>query len=63
MLSSTGRPNSDSTAVPSVFMNQFKTKNLAQDAQNDPKAVETIQKFESIKIKDGKLILRSKTKE
>ena len=49
--------------VPSVFMNPLRSKNLAQDAQKDAKTTQMIEKFESIKIKDGKVILRSKGKE
>jgi len=42
---------------PVSFMRGFSTKNLAKDATKNPKNAAEIAKFESIEIKDGKLIV------
>lgn len=49
--------------LPAWLRAGLKKKNLAQNAQNDPKTAQAIQKFESIQIKDGAVILKNKFKE
>jgi len=49
--------------VPAPMLAQFKKQNLAQDIQGKPNAAATIAKFESIRIKDGAVILKNKVKE
>jgi hypothetical protein len=46
--------------LPAVIMNELRRKNLAQEAMKDPKAAENVAKFNSIEVRDGKLILRNK---
>ncbi|MDB6020127.1 MAG: hypothetical protein JWR19_4616 [Pedosphaera sp.] len=46
--------------VPEQFMTQFRNKNLAEDAQNNPTNSAAIRNFESIEIKDGKVIITPK---
>ncbi len=50
-------------SLPGNVLSQIKTRNLAEDVQNDPKNAEEIRKFESIQIKDGAVILKNKVKE
>ena len=50
-------------SLPAQLRAKLKNQNLAQDAQRDPKTAEAIQKFESIQVKDGAVILRNKVKE
>ena len=49
--------------LPGPFLAELKKKNLAQDFLRDPKQAERIQKFDSIQIKDGTVILKNKIKE
>ena len=51
-----GRP------LPAVVMNELKKRNLAQPAEGDPESAARIEKFESIRIEDGKVILRNRVK-
>jgi len=46
--------------LPSPVMSGFKNVNLAQDAQKDEKTRANLEKFESIQVKDSKLIIRAK---
>ena len=46
--------------LPGPVMSGFKNVNLAQDAQKDQKARANLEKFESIEVKDSKLIIRAK---
>jgi len=48
--------------LPARILAQFKNQNLAQNAQRDPATAQAIQKFESIRVKDGSIILKNKTK-
>jgi hypothetical protein len=43
---------------PEKFMEGFRNQNLAKDAYKDPKNAEMIRRFESLQIKDGKIILK-----
>lgn len=49
-----------SNALPAVVVSEFKKQNLAQEFQKDPKQQAEIRKFESIRIEDDKVYLRSK---
>jgi len=49
--------------LPKPLLSQFKTENLAEGIQRDPKNAAEIQKFDTIKIENGKLILRNKASE
>jgi hypothetical protein len=46
--------------LPEKFMSQLRMKNLAEDAQNNPTNAAVISKFESIEIKDGRVIITPK---
>ncbi len=43
---------------PEQFLTQLRQQNLANDAYKNPKNAETISRFESMEIKDGKIILK-----
>lgn len=47
-------------SVPSFVMGSLRGHNLAEKAMQDPKAAAMLQKLESVAVRDGKLILRSK---
>ncbi len=49
--------------VPSSFVDQLRAKNLAEDASRNPKNAEAIQKLESIRVVDGKVILKARPRE
>ncbi len=49
--------------LPSIFLAALKGKNLAQDAMRDPQDAEKLRKFESLQIRDGKVILKNKMKQ
>jgi hypothetical protein len=46
--------------LPAPFLTEMRRHNFAQDVTNQPKAAEALEKFESIQVKDGKVILRNK---
>jgi hypothetical protein len=48
--------------LPAELMNRFRTQNLARDAYKDEKTAEEVRKFESIEIKDGKLIIKARAR-
>jgi hypothetical protein len=48
--------------VPESVMTQLRQQNLAQDAYKNPKNAEAIRKFESIQVKDGKIIIKARSK-
>lgn len=43
---------------PEKFLSELRKQNLAQDAYDNPKSAEMIRRFESLEIKDGKIILK-----
>ena len=43
---------------PERFLSELRKQNWAKDAYNNPKNVEMIRRFESLEIKDGKIILK-----
>lgn len=49
-----GRP------LPAQLMTVLRQENLARDVMNNPQAAQNLAKFESIEVKDGKLILRNR---
>lgn len=49
--------------LPKPLLSRFKMENLAQGMQNDPKTAAEIQKFDTIKVENGRLILRNQVKE
>jgi hypothetical protein len=49
--------------IPEKFMSQIRGQNFAADAQKDPTNAAAISRFESIEIKDGKLIITPKQPE
>jgi len=49
-----------SNALPARIVNELKKQNLAKEYQNDPKQQQEIQKYESIRLQDGKVHIRSK---
>jgi hypothetical protein len=46
--------------LPPVFLNELKKENLAQEVQNNPDNAKVINKLESIEVRDGKVVVRSK---
>jgi hypothetical protein len=48
--------------LPATLLTVFRGQNLAEGMQNDPETAARIQKFDSIKVEDGKLTLRNKAK-
>jgi hypothetical protein len=50
-------------SLPAPILAQIKNANFAQEFQKDPNAQRTIEKLESIKVKDGKIIIRAKQAE
>ena len=46
--------------LPAEIMNGLRNQNLAKDAYKDEKTAEEIRKFQSIEIKDGKLIIKAR---
>ena len=51
-----GRP------LPGPVITEIKKQNLADNFQGDPETAARIEKFESIRVQDGKLILKSRAK-
>jgi hypothetical protein len=49
--------------LPPVLLNELKKENLAQEVQNDPDNARMIKKLESIDVRDGKVVIRSKATE
>lgn len=47
---------------PENFMQSLRNQNLARDAYSNPKNAEMIGRFESLQIKDGKIILKPRTR-
>lgn len=50
-------------ALPGPIFAELKKQNLAQDILQNPKNAEMVQKFDSIQVKDGMVILKNKVKE
>jgi hypothetical protein len=48
--------------VPEHFMTELRKQNIAKDFTNNPDNARKIEKLESIEVKDGKLIVKSKPK-
>jgi hypothetical protein len=48
--------------LPAVVMNELKKKNLAADILRNPEAAETIARFASVQVQDGRLVLKNKVK-
>jgi hypothetical protein len=48
---------------PEAFLQNLRQQNLAKDAFNDPKNAEMIRRFESLEIKDGKIILKPRPRD
>lgn len=48
--------------LPETFMQELRKENLAKDATNDPETSKAIEKFDSIRVEDGKLILKNRAK-
>ena len=44
--------------LPGRFLEEMREQNLAKDAYKDPKSAEMLRRFESLEIKDGKIILK-----
>src|ERR1041385_1017167 len=49
--------------LPATAMKEIAKKNLAEDVELDPKNARKIERFESIQIKDDKVILRNKVRQ
>jgi len=49
--------------LPGAFLTQLKSVNFAQDVGKDPNASKSLQKLESIQVKDSKVVIRSKQPE
>jgi hypothetical protein len=47
--------------IPSEVLSEIRKQNLAKDLYQNPKNAELIRKFESLEIKDGKIIVRGRT--
>lgn len=48
--------------LPEPFLSELKKKNIGQEIARDPQVVNTVARLESIDVRDGKLVLRNKTK-
>jgi hypothetical protein len=46
--------------LPAQMLAQFKNQNLAQDVQHDAETARTIQKFDSIQVTNGAVVLKSR---
>jgi len=46
--------------LPAAMLSELRKYNFAQNIQTDPEAQRSLQKFESIQMKDSKLIIRAK---
>jgi hypothetical protein len=46
--------------LPAELMNSFRNQNLARDAYKDERTAEEIRKFQSIEVKDGKVIITAR---
>jgi hypothetical protein len=46
--------------LPAELMNGLRNQNLAKDAYKDERTAEEIRKYQSIEIKDGKLIVKAR---
>jgi hypothetical protein len=46
--------------LPSLLQAEFQNKNLAEEMMNDPKLRSFLNQLESVKIKDGRIIIRNK---
>ncbi len=49
--------------IPEQLMADLRRQNLAKDAYENPKNAEMIRKFESLEIKDGKIILKPRSRD
>jgi hypothetical protein len=49
--------------LPGAILTQLKSINFAQDVQKDPNASKSLEKLESIQVKDSKVIIRAKQPE
>ena len=49
--------------VPATFIDQLRTKNLAEDVSRNPENAEAIRKLESIQVEDGKVIIKARARE
>jgi len=49
--------------VPASFIDQIRSKNLAEDATRNPQNAEAIRKLESIQVKDGQVILKARARD
>jgi hypothetical protein len=49
--------------VPANFIDQLRSKNLAEDVARNPENAEAIRKLESIKVVDGKVILKARARD
>ena len=48
--------------LPEPFLSELKKKNIGQEVIKDPQVQNTITKLESIDVRDGKLVLKNKTR-
>jgi hypothetical protein len=48
--------------LPEEFVAELRKQNLAQDLYKNPESAETVRKFESILVKDGQIIIKTKAK-
>ncbi len=46
--------------LPAIIMTELKKNNLARDANRNPEQAKELQKYDSLRIQDNKLIIRSK---
>ena len=46
--------------LPAIILNELKKKNLAQDLNQDPQSRGVLGKLESVDVRDGKVVIRSK---
>ena len=49
--------------LPEELMKSLRTENLAKDARRNPENAEMFDKIESLEVKDGKLIIKARSKE
>ena len=48
--------------LPETFMGAIRQENLAKDAYKDPKHAEALRKVESLKVEDGRVIIKARAK-
>ena len=49
-------------SLPATILAELRKRNLAQEVQNDPQSGQWTSKFDSIEVRNGQVILRTRVK-